>query len=610
MPTTAKQIKAQAIKSFFTLYCYVWIVWYIRIMAKYENLKSIKRFYKGYRWLIVLFVVFTVIAGGIALAYPFITSEILMHMTGGEHKTMVEFAVILFGLVVLNAIFYFLANRFFLKVSNRVRFDIRKEAAAQIMAMKLAAVNEKGSGFFLERLSEDTFEISMVHLEVRRAQINILLNLSFVGYITVLNPLLGLVFAAGLGVLVFLEYFRVTRAVRYMRAIKRAREKIKSNETEIIKGLKEIKGQGAKDVILAKHSVLNQEIADTRRKRNMFDYRVGGGISIVKAATDLAILLFAGLYLLPNDMGHLAAVLIVYTFKGNIYGLISSLARIRDTYVNGELSAKRLNDILNAPPQDYDRFGSLELGKPVSKIEFKKVEFSYKPDVPVLRDITFKIDRNGLYGFVGRSGSGKSTIFGLLSNFFRYDAGQVLINGIDFTDLNETAVRGAITPVLQDPYIFNDTIYNNVKFARGDATEQEIHQACITARLHDEIIAFKDGYNTMIGESGSNLSGGQKQRLEIARVVLKESSVLLMDEATSALDKTNLGHINELMKDLGKKKIVMVIAHRLGIMRQCDKVFVLDDGKIIAHGTHEELINKSEYYQELFKRQSTIQVDA
>jgi len=319
--------------------------------------------------------------------------------------------------------------------------------------------------------------------------------------------------------------------------------------------------------------------------------------------------LFAGLYLLPNNMGHLAAVLIVYNFKGNIYGLISSLARIRDTYVNGELSAKRLNDILNAPAKDYDSFGTLELGRPVGKIEFVNVEFSYKPDVPVLRDITFSIDRNGLYGFVGRSGSGKSTIFGLLSNFFRYDSGQISINGVDFADLSENAVRGAITPVLQDPYIFNDIIYNNVRFARPGATEEEIHHACKVARLHDEIVAFKDGYNTMIGESGSNLSGGQKQRLEIARVVLKESSVLLMDEATSALDKTNLGHINELMKSLSKQKIVMVIAHRLGIMRQCDKVFVLDDGKIIAHGTHEELMKSCEYYQELFKRQSATQVE-
>ena len=576
-------------------------------MAKYENIKSLKRFHKGYGLLIVLFIGFTVAAGGVALAYPFVTSRILMTMTDGAHRTMVEFAVILFGLVVLNTIFYFVANRLFLKISNDVRFDIRKEAADKIITMKLAAVNEKGSGFFLERLSEDTFEISMVNLEVRRAQINILLNLSFVGYITVLNPLLGVVFAAGLGVLVFLVYFRVTRAVRHMKEIKRAREVIKSNETEILKGLKEIKGQGARTAVLEKHSTANQRIADTRRKRNLFEYRIGGGISIVKAATDLAILLFAGIYLLPNNMGHLAAVLIVYNFKGNIYGLISSLARIRDTYVNGELSAKRLNDILNAPPQDYDRFGTMELGGAVKKIEFKNVEFSYKPDVPVLRDITFSINKNGLYGFVGRSGSGKSTIFGLLSNFFGSDSGQLKINGIDFADLSEPSIRGAFTPVLQDPYIFNDTVYNNVKFARSDATEQEIHLACKTARLHDEIIAFKDGYNTMIGESGSNLSGGQKQRLEIARVILKESSVLMMDEATSALDKTNLGHINELMKDLAKKKIVMVIAHRLGIMRQCDNVFVLDEGKIIASGHHEELMKSCEYYQELFKRQAAPQ---
>lgn len=569
----------------------------------YPNLKSLDGFYKEHGTLFNLFVFLTVTAGAVALAYPFATSQIIMDLTGGEYEGLIKFAIVLFGLIVLNTALVYCANRLFLKISNEVRFDIRQTTAERIMSMKLANVNEKGSGFFLERLSEDTFEISMIHLDVKRAQISILLNLSFVGYITVLNPLLGAVFAIGLGVLVCLEYFRVTRAAKYMKEIKRARDGIKSNEAEIIKGLKEIKGQGARAAIINKHSVMNQKIADTRRKRNLFDYKINGSISVVKAATDLAIVLFAA-YLLYNGFAELAAVLVVYNYKGNIYGLISSLASIRDLHVTGELSAKRLNDILNASAQEYDDFGTHELLEPVKAIRFSNVEFSYKPDVPVLRNISFNIDKNGLYGFVGRSGSGKSTIFGLLSNFYRHSAGNILINGIDFVDLSETAIRESITPVLQDPYIFNDTIFNNVKFARADATEQEIYDACAVARLHDEIMAFEAGYNTMIGESGSNLSGGQKQRLEIARVALKKSSVLLLDEATSALDKNNLGHINSLMKELGKEKIVMVIAHRLGIMRQCDKVFVLDAGEIIASGAHEELIVNCAYYAELFRRQT------
>jgi len=572
-------------------------------MKKYENLKSMNSFYKGYGFLFNIFIFLTVAAGAVALAYPFATSRIIMDLTGAEYDGLTKFAVVLFILVVINAVLVYLANRLFLKISNEVRFDVRRATAEKIMSMKLATVNEKGSGFFLERLSEDSFEVSMVPLEVKRAQISILLNLSFVGYITVLNPLLGAVFAVGLGVLVFLEYFRVTRAAKFMREIKRAREEIKSNETEIIKGLKEIKGQGARGAIIDKHCLANQKVADTRRRRNLFDYKINGSISIVKAATDLAILLLAG-YLLYNGFAELAAVLVVYNYKGNIYGLISSLASIRETQVTGEISAKRLNDVLSAPVHEYDHFGTQELSEPVTSIQFDNVKFSYKPDVPVLRNISFDIDRNGLYGFVGRSGSGKSTIFGLLSNFYRRNAGTISINGIDYNDLSESAIRNAITPVLQDPYIFNDTIYNNVRFARSSASPEEIENACMVAKLHDEVMVFEDGYNTIIGESGSNLSGGQKQRLEIARAVLKESSVILLDEATSALDRNNLQHMNALMKDLGKQKIVFVIAHRLGIMRQCNKVFVLDEGKIIASGTHEQLIESCEYYAELFRRQA------
>lgn len=574
-------------------------------MKKYPNLKSLKSFYKGYGVRNTLFIALTVAGGAVTLVYPFATSEILINLTGNKLSPMMNFAALLFGLVVVNAVFVLFANSLYLKISNDVRFNIRQDAAARIMAMRLAAVYEKGSGFFLERLSEDTLEVSLVRLDVWRAQINILLNLSFVGYITILNPLLGAIFAAGLAILVCLEYFRVTRAARYMKAIKRSREEIKSAETEILKGLKEIKGQGANTAIANKHAVKNEKMTETRRKRNLFEYRINGGISFVKALTDLAILLFAGLYLLPNQMGQLAAVLVVYNYKGNIYGLISSLANIRDFHVTGELSAKRLNEILKASEYEYDKFGAQELGQPINKLEFKNVKFNYKPDVPVLKKITFKIDQPGLYGFVGKSGSGKSTIFSLLTNFFPVSSGQILINGTSLSDLSENAIRSAITPVLQDPYIFNDTIMNNVKFASNNATDADVVDACTAAHMHNEIVAFEDGYQTMIGESGSNLSGGQKQRLEIARVMMKKSSVLMFDEATSALDRDNLTRINKLMQDLGKTKIVMVIAHRLGIMRQCDRVFVLDQGNIIASGTHEELIASCEYYQELFRRQAS-----
>ena len=570
--------------------------------AKYPNLKSIKAFYRRRRGKIILFALFTLLASGISLAFPLMASKIIINLTGGIYGEMVKFAFILFGCIAFGAVFDYIAAYLYSNTSNALFFDIRRQVAYKTISMNLSAVYEKGSGFFLERLNEDSREASAVHLNIYRQIINLAVNLGFIGYIAALNWMLGLLFAAGLVILVFLEYFRVSKNLLNMKKQKRAIEKVKANEAELLKGLKEIKGIGARDAIIERHSAVSGGYIGLRYKREMFGEKMQGGINLVKAAIDLAVLLFAGLYLLPNKQTLLAAVLVVYNFKGNIYGLIAGLAKIKDIYVNGELASRRINDILRAPENEADCFGEGGLDGEIETIEFKGVTFGYTKERPILNDVNFKIDGAGVIGFVGKSGSGKSTIFSLLTNFYKAGGGKVLINGIDVTTLSEDAVRGGITPVLQESYMFNDTVMNNILFARPDATEEEVFAACAAAQIHDEILAMKDGYNTLIGENGATVSGGQKQRLEIARALLKNTRVLLFDEATSALDKNNLNLINDLMIELGKTKIVLVIAHRLGIMRRCDKVVVLDGGKVIAADKHDRLIETCGYYAELFNK--------
>jgi ABC-type multidrug transport system fused ATPase/permease subunit len=337
----------------------------------------------------------------------------------------------------------------------------------------------------------------------------------------------------------------------------------------------------------------------------MYQKKMQNLIDVVKGGIDLSIILFAGLYLLPNFMVELAAVLIIYTYKGNIYGLISGIARIKDTYVNGELAAKRINDIILAPSGEVDSFGDRELSGKIDSIEFRNVSFGYTKDKKILNDVSFKIEGAGIVGIVGKSGSGKSTIFGLLARFYDPQSGSILINGDDVLSLKEDDVRGNITPVLQDPYIFNDSVMNNLLIVRPDASVEDVEAACRAARIHDEILAMSEGYDTIIGEAGATISGGQKQRLEIARVLLKDPQVMMFDEATSALDRTNLESINDLMVELSRKRIVLVIAHRLNIMRRCDRVIVIDEGKIVAAASHDELLETCEVYRELFRRSAS-----
>ena len=572
---------------------------------KYPNLKSLRRFYSEYKLKIFGFIFLTVIASGLALTFPYIASNIILNLTEKKWDDMVIFSAVLFGLIVLENFAGHIGDIFYTKTTNGLFFNFRKSLANKIIDLRLSSIYDKGSGFYLERLNEDSREASVVFLDISKAIVTLIVNLAFIFYISVLNWVLGLIFLAGLGVIIFLEYLRVSKLLLNKKQGKRAVEKVKALESELLKGIKEVKGLNAKDVIVEKHSKVSKGHIDIKVRRERYEKRMQRIIDITKGALDLTLLLVAGLILLRSfGIWHVEviAVLVIYQYKGSIYELVAGLARIKNHYVNGELAAKRLNDVLKADEDETDMFGVNELPENVKEIEFKKVAFSYNPKTPVLRDISFKVSEKSLVGFVGKSGSGKSTIFSLLTNFYKISKGQIIINGQDFYSLNEKAVRNSITPVLQDPYIFNDTILNNVKFAKQGATDEDVFNACKAAMLHDEILAMKAGYDTIVGENGANLSGGQKQRLEIARVILKDPQVILFDEATSALDKDNLTKINALMKELKKTKMVFVIAHRLGIMRECDKVFVLDEGKIIASGKHEDLIRTCDYYKDLFKR--------
>jgi ABC-type multidrug transport system fused ATPase/permease subunit len=570
--------------------------------TKYPNLQSLKVFYGEHRMKMFLFVLFTAISGILTLAIPIYVSEMTLDLTDGKYDPMVTTAIVIFLLVIGVAGTGMIAGYYYTVVTNDIFLNIRRKIAYCMMSMRLSTIYDKGSGFFLERLNEDGRDASVVSLNIWQAVINIVVNIGFIGLLTAINIYLGLLFASGLAVLMFLEYLRVSHLLENMKKGKRAIEKVKSKESELLKGIKEIKGLNAKEATIYKHTAVSSQYVDIKYNREMYQKKMQSVIDAFKGVIDISMMLLAGIYLLPHGMVETLTVLIIYMYKGNIYSLISGLAKIKDTYVNGELSAKRINDIIAPPKNEVDGFGDKSLSEEINTIEFRDVVFEYSKDKKVLNGINFKIDGAGIIGFVGASGSGKSTIFSILARFYDPTEGIILINGTDIMELSEGDIRRSITPVLQDPYIFNDTVMNNLLLARPDASSEDVIEACRAARIHDEIMEMPDGYDTVVGENGATISGGQKQRLEIARVLLKNSRVMLFDEATSALDKNNLEKINNLMIELSKTKIVLVVAHRLSIMKRCDRVVVLEGGKIVATGPHDELMKTCDYYRELFKR--------
>ena len=236
-------------------------------------------------------------------------------------------------------------------------------------------------------------------------------------------------------------------------------------------------------------------------------------------------------------------------------------------------------------------------------IEYDDVEFSYSEDVPLIKDLSFKVPSGKMYAIVGPSGSGKSTVVNLLPRLYDVKAGAVRINSFDVHDFDLKYLRSNIGMVTQEAYMFNGTIRENLLFAKADATMEEIEKACKIANIHDFIVSQPDGYDTQVGNRGLKLSGGEKQRLSIARVILKDPKILILDEATSALDSISESSIQNALDVLMKGRTSIVIAHRLSTILQADKILVISGGKIVEEGKHEELIAMNGVYKQLYETQ-------
>ena len=221
--------------------------------------------------------------------------------------------------------------------------------------------------------------------------------------------------------------------------------------------------------------------------------------------------------------------------------------------------------------------------------------------MPVLKDLSFKVDANTTVAFVGKSGSGKTTIFNLLAKLYDIDDGEILIDNVNINELTEQSIRGNMTIINQNPYIFNLSIYDNLKIVAPRATKEDMIDACKLANLHEFIMSLPDQYDTVVGEGGITLSGGQRQRLAIARALIQKTEIILFDEATSALDNETQDEIQKAIDNMKNKYTILIIAHRFSTVINSDKIYFMEDGVIKASGTHKDLLKKSKSYKELYE---------
>ena len=315
-----------------------------------------------------------------------------------------------------------------------------------------------------------------------------------------------------------------------------------------------------------------------------------------------ALMVMAGQNVVDGKM-TLGDFVLVNAFLLQLYVPLNFLGYVFRTLQNSLVDISRMFSLLDVEKEITDKPDAKALETTDAKIEFSQVRFAYKADRPILRDVSFTVPGGQKIAIVGHSGAGKSTIARLIFRFYEVTGGQILIDGQDIKDITLASLRQNIGVVPQDTVLFNDTIEYNIRYGKPDASDAEIHNAAKLAYLHDFIESLPDGYQTEVGERGLKLSGGEKQRIAIARTILKNPPILLLDEATSALDSKSEEAIQKALNEIARHRTTLVIAHRLSTIMDADRIVVLDQGKVVETGSHQQLLEQKGSYSSLWELQ-------
>ncbi|MER3406471.1 MAG: hypothetical protein C4289_15970 [Chloroflexota bacterium] len=326
-------------------------------------------------------------------------------------------------------------------------------------------------------------------------------------------------------------------------------------------------------------------------------------INAFLSALGPALVLWYGGAQVINGLLTIGELLAFTTYVARLFGPVSAFANMNVQLQQALAAFDRVQEYLELQTEIRDRPGAIELPPVRGRIEFRDVSFAYSPERPVLKHISFTVEPGQLVALVGPTGAGKSTVVNLIPRFYDPDEGCVRIDGYDLRDVTLSSLRRQIATVDQETFLFNMTILENIRYARPEATFDEVVEAAKAAYLHDFIMSLPEGYETMVGERGVKLSGGERQRLAIARAILRNPRILILDEATSSLDSIAESYIQRALEPLMRGRTVIAIAHRLSTILSADKILVLQQGELIESGTHRELLARGGLYAQLYRTQ-------
>lgn len=568
------------------------------------NLKKVMVFGKKYKKSLYMQVFCCVVFIITNVVLPILGSKQLLYLTNNIFEELFWTSVLILSIAIFNALIRVLLRRNTQIFFRGVTRDVQVRLGNEILKIEVADIDKNGTGKFIQRIGSDTNELSHIFTMGMGHLTGLLSNIGIFVAVFIINKIAFLYYLIVSIILTIIYLIKVRKFNQKDKEFRMQNEKTSGLSTELIRGVRDIKMLNARNSFMDEIE-RNINLLSLRQfeMRNV-DMDFNCLINIVQVIAEFGLIILM-ILLIKSKLLTISSAIIIFSYRTRLLtNLMEKVGDLLTEIKNFNLSSNRVFSVLENKEFKKEKFGKKHIDSIKGNFEFKNVHFEYKNGKKVLDDISFKIKENETVGFVGKSGAGKTTIFSLICKLYDIENGTIKIDGIDIKELDEESIRGNITIISQNPYIFNMSIKDNLRLVKENVTDEEIKQACQLACLDDYIETLPDKYDTIVGESGVILSGGQRQRLAIARAFIQNTKIILFDEATSALDNETQNKIQKAIDNLKEKYTILIIAHRLSTIVNCDRIMLLDEGKIKVEGTHKELLRKSKIYKKLYETES------
>ena len=533
---------------------------------------------------------------------PALMAKVLDYATSSRLDAALKYLLFVVGLgLVIDFFDKIIFIRNYTKIQESITNNIKKDVISSYFEIDNKELLKTSSGIFLTRITSDPDNIVNAFDAVRGNFTKILSNIFVFVYIFHINFVLGIITIIG----TISVYLVEKSAMDKWNAYRKRRNKLRDRNTTIIneglKGTHDIKLLNIVEHFKNKVSGNLDELCND----TVGSIKVDSGYVFLRTVVVYAfttVLIVLSIYFVKFDVIKVSSLIAIFMYKDRLFTSILYLAWTERQLKEFSLSAERIFEVIDHSEFKMEHYGNKRVNELSGKIEFKNVYFKYEKD-NVLKGVSFNIEPKDTVAIVGKSGSGKTTIVNLISKIYEVDKGSILLDGNNINDLDKYSIRNNVSVISQKPYLFNMTIKENLLLVSPNASQKQIENVCKICELHDYIMTLPKKYNTLVGEGGVTLSGGECQRVAIARALLMKTNIILFDEATSALDNETQENIQKAINNISSEYTMIIIAHRLSTIKNCNKIIVIDDGKVSGIGTHNELYKNNEIYKSLYEKE-------